>query len=181
MSTNVSIEQYHHICQFYYYEARLLDERRFQQWLELMAEDIRYTVPARCSPMPDSKQRGNEAILDTGQEFSQGLEPPLRDDDYFTLSIRVMRSFKSNSWSDNPMLRTSRFVSNIEVIAEDDNAFTVYSNVMLSASRYGRDNAIYTMRRKDLIRSREDSFNIAERTVMLDWNVITAPSVGLFF
>jgi 3-phenylpropionate/cinnamic acid dioxygenase small subunit len=28
--------------QFLYREARLLDERRFHEWLELLTEDIRY-------------------------------------------------------------------------------------------------------------------------------------------
>lgn len=179
-NTIVSLQEYHRISQFYFQEARLLDERRFQQWLALLAEDIRYTVPNRHTPMLDVAKRDTEAFLNVEQELSQGLEPPLRDDNYFTLSIRVMRSFKLNSWTDNPPPRTTRFVSNIEA-APTAEGFEVRSNVMLALSRYGADNAIYTARRTDLLRNNEQGFKIASRTVLLDWSVVTAPSVGLFF
>ena len=37
------------IEQFYYHEAELLDDRRFDQWFELLAEDIRYFMPLRMN------------------------------------------------------------------------------------------------------------------------------------
>lgn len=176
----VSLADYHRISQFYYHEARLLDERQYQQWLALLTEDIIYTMPTRHTPMLDAGKRETEMLLNVGQEISQGLEPPLRDDNYFTLSIRVMRSFKLNSWTDNPPPRTTRFVSNIEVVPVAD-GFEVRSNLMLALSRYGNDNTIYTARRQDHIRHSEGSFRIARRMVLLDWSVVAAPSVGLFF
>jgi 3-phenylpropionate/cinnamic acid dioxygenase small subunit len=176
----VSLEDHHRISQFYFHEARLLDERQYQQWLTLLAEDISYTMPTRHTPMLDAARRETETLLNVEQELSQGLEPPLRDDNYFTLSIRVMRSFKLNSWTDNPPARTTRFVSNIEAVPTAD-GFEVRSNLMLALSRYGADNVIYTARRQDVIRNSEQGFKIAKRIVLLDWNVITAPSAGLFF
>jgi 3-phenylpropionate/cinnamic acid dioxygenase small subunit len=38
--------------QFLYREARLLDERRFHDWLELFTEDVRYWMPGRTSRYP---------------------------------------------------------------------------------------------------------------------------------
>jgi len=35
--------------QFLYREARLLDERRFHDWLELFTDDLRYWMPVRTS------------------------------------------------------------------------------------------------------------------------------------
>src|SRR5437868_6468585 len=32
---------------FFFYEAELLDERRFHDWLELFADDVRYWMPMR--------------------------------------------------------------------------------------------------------------------------------------
>ena len=179
-NTKVSLEDYHRISQFYFHEARLLDERQYQQWLALLSEDISYTIPVRHTPMLDNAKRETEALLNIEQEISQGLEPPFRDDNLFTLSIRVMRSFKLNSWSDNPPPRTTRFVSNIEVVPIAD-GFEVRSNLMLALSRYGADNTLYTARRQDVIRNSEQGFKIAKRNVLLDWSVIAAPSVGLFF
>ena len=38
--------------QFLYREARLLDERRFHDWLALFTEDVRYWMPGRTSRYP---------------------------------------------------------------------------------------------------------------------------------
>ena len=38
--------------QFLYREARLLDERRFREWLELFAADVRYWMPGRSTAIP---------------------------------------------------------------------------------------------------------------------------------
>jgi 3-phenylpropionate/cinnamic acid dioxygenase small subunit len=37
------------IEQFVYREARLLDERRFREWLKLFTEDIRYWMAQRTT------------------------------------------------------------------------------------------------------------------------------------
>ena len=33
--------------EFLYHEAELLDERRYEAWLELLADDVRYWMPMR--------------------------------------------------------------------------------------------------------------------------------------
>src|ERR1700736_5089021 len=38
--------------QFLYREARLLDERRFREWLELFTDDVRYWMGARSNRYP---------------------------------------------------------------------------------------------------------------------------------
>lgn len=176
----VSLEDYHRISQFYFREARLLDERKYQQWLALLTEDVTYTLPARHTPFADPAQRETEALLALENDTAAGLAPPLRDDNHLTLSIRVMRAFKMNSWTDNPPARTRRFVSNIEVLQAGD-GFEVYSNLLLYFSRYGQDNHVYTGRRHDFLRQTGDGLKIARREVLLDWNVVTGPSAGLLF
>ena len=37
----------HEIAEFLYREAELLDERRYADWLALLADDIRYWMPMR--------------------------------------------------------------------------------------------------------------------------------------
>jgi 3-phenylpropionate/cinnamic acid dioxygenase small subunit len=39
------------VKQFLYREARLLDERRFHEWLELFTEDVRYWMSGRSRQM----------------------------------------------------------------------------------------------------------------------------------
>ncbi len=45
--------------QFLYREARLLDERRFHDWLDLFTDDLRYWMPVRTSRYP----KGSRAIV----------------------------------------------------------------------------------------------------------------------
>ena len=42
--------------QFLYREARLLDERRFHEWLLLFTEDVRYWMPVRSNRYPKSSK-----------------------------------------------------------------------------------------------------------------------------
>ena len=52
---------------------------------------------------------------------------------------------------------------------------------MLSYSRHRDDNYLYTAQRSDVLKVVDGNFKIDKRNVLIDWNVITAPSLGLFF
>ena len=52
------------IAQFLYSEAELLDERRYDEWLALVADDIRYWMP----------MRRNVKFGDTEREFTRETE-----------------------------------------------------------------------------------------------------------
>src|SRR6202022_3534317 len=45
------------IEEFLYYEADLLDERRYEDWLALVAEDVRYWMPMRRNIKVDDIER----------------------------------------------------------------------------------------------------------------------------
>jgi len=171
--------------QFYYREARLLDERCYQQWLALLSDKIEYVVPARHIPQLDNAKRETEAFLNREQEFSNqlqaGLEPPLRDERYLHLMIRVMRSLKMIAWTENPPARTRRNVSNIELIEEKDNTLVVFSNTLLYYSRHERSDYLYSYQRRDVLERNGDDFKIVRREVLLDNGLVPAPSAGLFF
>ena len=44
------------IEQFLYREARLLDDRRFRDWLELFTDDVRYWMASRTNRYPKSSK-----------------------------------------------------------------------------------------------------------------------------
>jgi len=171
---------------FYYREARLLDERCYQQWLALLSDKIEYTVPARHVAQLDNAKRETEAFLNREQEFSNqllenGMEPPIRDEKYLHLMIRVMRSLKMIAWTENPPARTRRFVSNIEIVSEKENTIDVYSNTLLYYSRHEHDNYLYSYQRQDVLEKQPTDFRLLKRVVLLDNVVINSPSAGLFF
>lgn len=172
------------IQEFYYQEARLLDERQYRQWLALLSEDIRYTMPARHTPQLDNRLRGLESMLETRQEIS-GTGPdstPFREENYLLLSMRAERAYKRNAWTDNPPARTRRMIHNIEVMTNQGNdTHQVKSNFQLHYSRHGNDNFIYSGMRNDALRVTDTDIKITSREVILDWNIVVAPTLGLFF
>jgi len=88
------------IEQFLYREARLLDERRFEDWMELFAEDGYYWVPAAA----DAK--------DPYQTVS------IFFDDKPLMKTRIQRLRHPKIHSQEPHSRTCHFVSNVEIDAE---------------------------------------------------------------
>lgn len=176
-------ELHFEVEQFYYREARLLDDRCYKQWLSLLCEDIRYVMPSRYVAQRDHAVRGTEAYLAPEQEMQTEAvnDLPLREENYFVLAVRVDRAFKPTAWGDNPPARTRRHISNVELIGTDGDELAVFSNFMLNYSRHGQDNFLYSGQRRDRLRREGDSFKLADREIILDWNVIVAPTVALFF
>jgi 3-phenylpropionate/cinnamic acid dioxygenase small subunit len=170
------------IEQFYYREARMLDERRYNQWLTLLCEDIRYTIPGREIPTPNPQHRGTEQFHDVNHELERlsVSESPIRDENIFNLAIRADRAFKINAWAENPPARTRRFINNVEVY-ETDKGFQTFSNFMLIYSRHSNVNHTYTGQRRDALLEVDGQLRVASREVILDWAVINAPTLGLFF
>ena len=168
--------------QFYYLEARLLDGRQYQQWLELVSEDLRYIVPSRVNVMVNNRDRGNEDMISIEREL-EGAESegcPIREEGYLQMMIRVERAYKMNSWSENPPARTRRLVSNVEILADEEEALKIISNFHLHYARPGNDNYLYAGQRHDTLRKAEGSYKIAHREVVLDYANIDYPTIGLF-
>jgi 3-phenylpropionate/cinnamic acid dioxygenase small subunit len=171
------------IEQFYYREARMLDSRQYQQWFALITEDMRYIMPSRTNPMVDNRERGNEDMISIERELegedSDGC--PIREEGYLQMMIRVERAFKMNSWSENPPARTRRIVGNVEIMAEDDDKLTVYSNFHMYYARPGSNNFMYSGQRRDTLLKSEGDYKISHRVVIMDYANIDYPTLGLFF
>src|SRR5881398_739457 len=77
--------------QFLYREARLLDERRFHEWLELLTDDVRYWMAARTNRYPKSSKA--IAILDPARYVEDDItkedELGIYDETKATLAGRV--------------------------------------------------------------------------------------------
>ena len=169
--------------QFYYAEARLLDNRQFQQWLALLSEDIQYIVPSRPNLQVDNRQRGTEEMISVERELEDAASMgcPLREENLILLSVRVERAYKMNSWSENPPARTRRIVGNVELMQEDAGRLCVISNFHLHYSRPGCNNVLYSGQRRDTLLAQDHGYKIAHRVVVMDYATIEAPTMGLLF
>ena len=121
VSLETSPQQQRALERFYFHEARLLDNRQYQQWLALVSEDISYLMPSRINVQVNNRERGNEHMISVERELegADSMGCPIREETYLHLMVRVERAFKINSWSENPPARTRRLVGNIELMAQE--------------------------------------------------------------
>ena len=168
--------------QFYYREARLLDGRRYQSWLQLIDPSIRYVMPARTNPLVDNAERGNESMIGIDRELdgpdSEGT--PIRNETYPYLMLRVERSFKANAWAENPPARTRRIVGNVEIMDVQEDRISVISAFHLYYSRPGSADFMYAGQRRDVLLRGDDGFRILDRMIIMDLSDIDLPTLGLF-
>ena len=170
--------------QFLYREARLLDERRLHEWVELFTEDVHYWMPMRSNRYPaESKAIG---LLDQAQaaeaERVQQEELAILDETKATLQARIARLDTGMAWAEDPPSRTRHIISNIEV-QEGDTAseFKVYSNYLVYRTRGEIEQDFYIGRREDVLRHVDGAWKIARRKIILDQNVMLAKNVSIFF
>ena len=172
------------IEQFLYREARLLDERRFHDWLALFTDDVRYWMAARPNRYPASSKA--IAILDlqryVGEDPVGSEELALFDETKETLAGRVARLDTGMAWAEDPPSRTRHFIANIEVEpGEADSEFRVRSNYIVYRNRGEMEQDFYVGARDDLLRRIDGSWRIARRRLILDQNVVMAKNLSIFF
>lgn len=93
--------------EFVLYEARLVDEQRFDEWLALFAEDGRYWVPLAGAAQAE------------GHAYNA-----LADDDGLLLSLRVQRLKNPRAHSQHPRSRCQHVLQPPQVVAADEEAGT---------------------------------------------------------
>ena len=183
LSLETSPEEQRALERFYFHEARLLDNRQYQQWLELVSEQISYLMPSRINVQVDNRERGQEDMISIDRELEDqaSMGCPIREETYIHLMVRVERAYKINSWSENPPARTRRIVANIELMAKEDDTLSVLSNFHLYYARPGNDDVIYSGQRRDTLLSQPGGFRIEQREVVMDYANISMPTLGILF
>lgn len=170
--------------QFLYREARLLDERRFHEWLELLADDVHYWMSSRSNRYPRTSKA--IAILDARRYVEDDLsgedELAILDENRQTLGARIARLDTGMAWAEDPPSRTRHLISNIEVEPGDvASEIKVYSNFVVYRSRAETEQDFYVGARRDVLRRVTGAWKIASRKVILDQNVLLAKNVSIFF
>ena len=169
--------------QFLYREARLLDERRFHEWLDLLTDDVHYWMGARVNRYPRTSKAisilsPNRYVEDNK---TQANELSILDETKETLSARVARLDTGMAWAEDPPSRTRHVISNIEVAGEAGPELTVHSNFIVYRSRAESEQDFYVGARQDLLRRIDGGLKIARRKLTLDQNVLSAKNVSIFF
>jgi len=160
---------YAEISQFLGHEARLLDENRLDEWLELLDPAIVYEIPIRLAGA-----RGG------ANEFPQGAYR-VRDT-FEMISKRIERLATGEAWAETPPSRTVRLVGSIVIQPVDATVYAVDSALMVYRQRAQDEVAdLIPARRLDRVRIDAGGCKLVRRTIILAETVIKTPNLGIFF
>ncbi|MDP9082241.1 MAG: 3-phenylpropionate/cinnamic acid dioxygenase subunit beta, partial [Pseudomonadota bacterium] len=145
--------------QFLYFEASLLDERKYADWYRLLADDIHYWMPSRMNRLMHEVDRENTTQQQLG----------LFDDTKRSLSWRVEQLLTRKHWAEDPPSRTRHVVTNIRIEpASAANEYAVRSNFLVYRNRLETEVDIWVGERQDVLRRLEPlAWQIARRTIIL--------------
>ena len=166
------------IEEFLYDEANLLDERRFKEWLDTLAEDLRYFMP-----MEYNVKAGEHATRELTQRdkhmswFNEGK---------WTLTKRAEQILTGVHWAEEPLSRVCRMVSNVQLTAIETNAqgemeVATSSRFLIYQNRCEYEQYFFVGDRMDVIRRTADGWKLANREIRIHQNVLLAKNLTVFF
>lgn len=160
--------------QLLYAEADLLDSWRFEDWIALMAPDVRYWMPTRTNRL--LRERAKEVAGDEGAAYF--------DETFEHLEQRLFRLRTGMAWSEEPPTRTRHLVTNVRVsptaVAGE---YRVQSNFFCYANRQERDVTTFAGQRTDTWRQTPDSplgWALVYRRILLDQATLLAKGISIF-
>ncbi|HEY1261045.1 MAG TPA: 3-phenylpropionate/cinnamic acid dioxygenase subunit beta [Stellaceae bacterium] len=162
---------------FLYHEAELLDERRYEEWLALVADDIRYWMPMRRNVKVGEQEREFTRADRDINWFDEGKE---------TLERRVKQILTGIHWAEEPVSRISHMVSNVQLLdaapsVADAAEVAVKCRFLVYRNRVETETDILCGKREDLLRRIGESWQIARRKIILDQNVLMSKNLTFFF
>jgi 3-phenylpropionate/cinnamic acid dioxygenase small subunit len=166
------------IEQFLYDESELLDQRQFNEWLDLLTEDMVYFMPLRRNvKFGQHEQFENTRLEKDISWFNEGK---------WTLTKRVEQILTGVHWSEEPLSRVCRLVSNVQ-LAEIHNdtpgleEVTARSRFIIYQNRVEYEQYFFVGKRTDRLRKEGGAWKLARREITLDQNVLLAKNLTVFF
>ncbi len=167
----------HDVEEFLCKEAELLDERCYEEWLDLFTEDARYWMP----------MRRNVKFGELDREFTrEGQDISWFDEGKDTLTRRVNQILTGVHWAEEPLSRICHMVSNIQVLSaspspSEPQEVTIKCRFLIYRNRVQTETDILVGKREDTLRRVEGAWRIAKRKIILDQNVLLAKNLTFFF
>jgi len=163
---------------FYYHEADLLDERRFRDWLDLLAEDISYFMPIRRNV-----KFGQHA---SRENTRQGEGISWFDEDKWTLTKRVDQILTGVHYAEEPLSRITHMVSNVQIKAvrptvDGVRELDAVSRILVYQNRVEYETHTFVGRRHDTLRLTDVGWKVARREILLEQSILLAKNLTTFF
>jgi 3-phenylpropionate/trans-cinnamate dioxygenase beta subunit len=169
----VDAETERDVRNFLYFEAELLDDWRFRDWLELLDEGIEYTMPTQANAL--TRDRLKSVSPPTSFYFC---------DNKGQLEQRIRRLETGMAWAEEPPSRTRHLITNVRVGAtETPHQYRVRSNFLLYRQRMAMDIDIYAGQRTDILRRSDNSagWAICRRDLVLDQATLASNNLSILF
>jgi biphenyl 2,3-dioxygenase beta subunit len=157
--------------EFLFAEAALLDERRYDEWLDLLTDDIHYWMPIRRTT----------TAREISNEFTQPGGMAYFDDDKTTLTVRVQRLSVGRAWAEDPPSRTRHILTNLRVLGLDGDEIDVTANFQLYRTRLNSEEDSWIGRRDDRLRRVDGRLMLARRHIFLEQTVILSQNMSSLF
>lgn len=158
--------------QFYFLEAEFLDDGRFADWLEMLADDLYYWAPTRTNRL-----RRQQAL-----SVSAPGEAAFYDETKESLAWRIRRFDSGMAWAEDPPSRTRHLVTNVSVREREDGLLQVRSAFIVYRNRLQTEVDIYAGGRNDVIRrTGVHGFEVVKRTLLFEQNVLLMKNISTFF
>lgn len=154
-------------------EAWMLDAQAYEDWLELLTDDIHYLMPVRVT-----------TALGAGYDTSPGMAH--FDEDKYSLSRRVARFLTEHAWTEDPPSRLRHHLTNVRTFATDapgsgPEHIAVESASLLFRNRGDvREGSFISAGREDLLRRVDGEWKLARRVIMVDDSVMRMQNLAVF-
>lgn len=157
--------------EFLFHEASLLDERRYEEWLALLTEDIHYWMPIRRTT----------TAREVANEFTKPGDMAFFDDDKRALGLRVKRLGAGRAWAEDPPSRTRHLITNLRITGVAGDSVSTSANFQLYRTRLNSEEDSWIGRREDTVRRVDGGFMLARRHIFLEQTVILSQNMSNLF
>jgi 3-phenylpropionate/cinnamic acid dioxygenase small subunit len=164
------------IEEFLYREAELLDAARYEEWLDLVTDDVQYWMPMRRNVPHDEPER---------EYTREGLDVNWFDEGKDTLTRRVKQILTGIHWAEEPRSRICHMISNVQVLGTSPPGaapaeVTVKCRFLIYRNRVETETDLLVGKREDRLRRAGGQWKIARRMIVLDQNVLLAKNLTFF-
>jgi 3-phenylpropionate/cinnamic acid dioxygenase small subunit len=159
-----------------YFEADLLDQWNYRDWLNLTTSDIRYWAPLRRNVSYGNWDR---------EQSRQDGELAWFDDNRATLEMRVRQIESGVHWAEEPVSRVCHVIGGVRIIAATPDAancteVTVRSRFIVYRNHQDDEENLYIGKREDVLRRAEDGgWRLARRSILIDQSTMLTPTLTI--
>jgi 3-phenylpropionate/cinnamic acid dioxygenase small subunit len=164
----VASPEYAEIVDFINLEAHLLDEARYDEWIDMLHPSITYSMPVRLSLMP----KDGPGFVDDMDYYA---------DDYTSLKTRVARLKTEQAWAEQPGSRTRHLLTNSLIEHHGEGEYLVSTHFLVTRSRADHPYDLFSGDRRDILTRANGHLQVRQRTILLDQSVLKSFNLSILF